>query len=63
MTESEYREATRNDEGLCLACGDSFTDEPIEPDARGIRCSNADCERRRVCGVEWAMVTGAIEIG
>lgn len=62
MTERAYRAATANDEGLCLACGEAFTEEPLEPDARGIRCVSEDCKQRRVCGVEWALVSGAIEL-
>ena len=45
-------------EGVCLACGE--VQGGCEPDARGYECES--CGKRRVYGLEEALLMGAIEI-
>jgi hypothetical protein len=58
MTEEEYRAGTDAYEGVCLACGEPRGS--CEPDARNYKCEA--CGQRQVMGLEWAMISGLIEI-
>lgn len=58
MTEDEYRQGNDAYEGVCLACG--ATRGSCEPDARNYRCEA--CDQHQVMGLEWAMISGLIEI-
>jgi len=55
ISERRYREACREYEGWCTACGD-FTTCEVEPDAVGYRCDC--CDENTVMGAEEALLCG-----
>lgn len=59
IAEGEYREHSREYNGICLNCG-CWTCGGVEPDAAGYMCEG--CDKKMVCGAEMAMVKGRIEI-
>lgn len=59
MTESEYHEHARQDDGLCLACG-SLETSGVEPDAEEYEC--CECGASAVQGLENALCDGHIAI-
>lgn len=56
MSEEEFRRASNNYEGRCLACGD--TAENVEPDARKYHCSS--CRAMAVYGLENLLLMGRL---
>lgn len=44
--------------GICLACGE--IQDGVEPDARGYECDC--CEKRRVYGIEEALMMGFVTL-
>jgi len=60
VTEETFMELGESHGGVCLAC-DEFAWEGCEPDARYYPCES--CGKRRVFGIEEALMMGAIEIG
>ena len=57
ITEDEYNDACRNNEGWCTECEDFTT---VEPDAEGYECNV--CGEYKVMGAEDAMMSGAFEL-
>jgi len=57
--EDEFREASDESKGHCLACGDEAWG--VEPDARRYECEG--CGELRVYGLEELMLMGRITIG
>jgi hypothetical protein len=45
--------------GVCLVCGD-IQDSGVEPDAEGYKCLS--CGAMKVCGIEQAVLMGAVEV-
>jgi hypothetical protein len=60
MSEDDYLAACDENQGVCLHCGAIDDTDFYEPDARDRPCSN--CDEHLVCGIEWALVAGAIDI-
>jgi hypothetical protein len=61
MPENEYRDLADENAGICLACGAiDDSGDYYEPDARGRKCG--ECGAKCACGVEWAMMSGVIEV-
>lgn len=59
VTAEEYSEMTENYQGICLDCKEKFIDS-VEPDAEHYECPY--CENFKVMGIEWALLSGEIEI-
>lgn len=59
MSEDEYRELCGEYAGICLACG-AIKFSGVEPDAEDYECEH--CDKKKVCGIEQALMLGAIEI-
>jgi cytidylate kinase len=49
MTEEDFREASNNNEGRCIACG-AEVGSGIEPDARNYKCE--ECGQEQVFGMD-----------
>jgi hypothetical protein len=59
LTLKEYQKLSDGYMGICLAC--CTTQERVEPDAQGYTCHA--CGKKRVCGVEHALIAGVLDIG
>lgn len=46
-------------DGYCSNC-DEITDDSLEPDARDLQCP--ECGQHTVMGIEWAFISGFIEV-
>jgi len=57
MTQEDYRYASEDNEGYCMACGEPAYG--VEPDARGYECEA--CGEKEVYGLEELMLMGLIE--
>lgn len=58
MTSEEFSQATSEDEGFCVYCGEIASG--VEPDAERYECES--CESCGVYGFEQLMIMGAVTI-
>jgi len=56
ISEAEFVELANGNMGVCLACGEY--QDGCEPDAHSYECES--CGKRRVYGLEEALVMGAV---
>ncbi len=62
MSDAEFSEMTfgMGNPGVCLACGDIDEFAGCEPDAENYECAN--CGKRRLWGLEQALIAGYLDI-